>query len=469
MPVGSFPFLPLPFEDSSMSGLVPLLLFGGLVSGADPGEIRRPNVVIILADDLGWGDVGFHASKNKTPNLDRLAKQGVELRQQYVNPVCSPTRTALMTGRYPSRFGVTNPQNELAIPLDTLTLPRALKAAGYETAITGKWHLGSRLDWGPQVFGFDHSYGSLAGGCGPFDHRYKTGPFTQTWHRNGKLIEEKGHITDLLTREAVQWLEGRKDRSKPFFLYVPLTAVHIPIEEPQKYLDLYPDIAEPSRRHYAACVSHLDESVGRIVETLEKIGATRDTLVVFFSDNGAYPMAKNDDRQYPNGDKYTPGPAGGSNLPLRGQKTQLYEGGIRVPCLAYWPGRLKPGTCEQVLHAADWMPSLVNLCGAKVQGDRKWDGKDVWPMIAGNNPVEPRQHYWAGVGFRTSAVRDGNWKLIHTKAAKDKKESYELFDLGSDPNETTDLADKRPMELIRLRKLLETMAAADNTSKPPRE
>src|SRR5262245_44439441 len=174
------------------------------------------NIVFIIADDLGWADVAFHGGNAPTPNLDKLASSGLELTQHYVAPVCSPTRTGLMTGRFWSRFGVSNPQNERALPWDTATLPRALKQSGYETCLTGKWHLGSKPEWGPNHFGFDHSYGSLAGGVGPWNHFYKEGPFSTTWHRNEKLLVENGHVTDLIANEAIQWMAKRKDA--PFFL-----------------------------------------------------------------------------------------------------------------------------------------------------------------------------------------------------------------------------------------------------------
>jgi arylsulfatase A-like enzyme len=438
-----------------------LLVLGTSAPAAEP----RPNVVLILADDLGWADVGFHGSKNQTPNLDRLARNAVELRRQYVNPMCSTTRASLLSGRYAGRFGITGAHNERAFPWETTTLAAALKSAGYETALTGKWHLGSRPDWGPQKFGFDHSYGSLAGGCGPWDHRYKTGEFSRTWHRNGKLIDEEGHVTDLITREALGWLAERKDRNRPFFLYVPFTAVHIPIDEPKKWLDLYPDIQPPSRRQYAACVSHLDDSVGQIVSAIEKMGARDNTLILFLSDNGGIPDATNDDKQYPNADKYPAGPAGGSNTPLRGQKGQLYEGGLRIPALASWPGKLKPGQCEQVIHAVDWMPTLCGLAGFKPAADLKWDGQDVWPMVSGAKAPQKRTVYWAGVSFRSAAVRDGDLKLIVTKTAKPDADRVELFDLAADPNESKDLSSARPEDVARLRKLLTNLAAADNEAK----
>ena len=288
-----------------MKRFLPSLMLGLLGSTLFAGP-AKPNVIFLLADDLGWADVAFHHGNVPTPHLDQLAAGGVELTQHYVYPVCSPTRSALLSGRYASRFGVTNPQNPRAYPWDTVTLARALKTRGYDTALCGKWHLGSKPAWGPQKFGFDHSYGSLAGGVGPWDHHYKTGEFTATWHRDGKLIEEQGHVTNLITHEAIQWLESRTD--KPFFLYVPFTAVHIPIREPEEWLRrVPPEITEPSRRQYGANVMHLDDSVGKILAALDKSGKAGNTLVIFGSDNGAYPTARNDDPQYP-ADDYEPGP-----------------------------------------------------------------------------------------------------------------------------------------------------------------
>ena len=198
----------------------------------------RPNIVFIMADDLGWADVAFHSGNAPTPHLDQLAQDGVELTQHYVAPVCSPTRCGLLTGRCWSRFGITTPTNELALPTDTVTLPGALRSRGYDTCLVGKWHLGSLPKWGPNHFGFDHSYGSLAGGISPWNHRYKKGDYSITWHRNEELIEESGHVTDLLTDEAVQWIESRG--TSPFFLYVPYTAVHLPIKEPDEWLQRVP-------------------------------------------------------------------------------------------------------------------------------------------------------------------------------------------------------------------------------------
>ncbi|MBM4082731.1 MAG: sulfatase, partial [Planctomycetes bacterium] len=334
----------------------------------------------------------------------------------------------------------------------------ALRAAGYDTAITGKWHLGSKPEWGPRQFGFDHSYGSLAGGVGPLDHRYKKGPFTETWHRDDKLIEEQGHVTDLITQEAVRWIESRTE--KPFFLYLTYTAPHIPMDEPKAWLDRYPDIGVPTKRQFAACVSHMDDGIGQVVRALERAGKRENTLIVFTSDNGATPNVRNDDTQYPG--SYPPGPAGGSNEPLRGQKAQLYEGGIRVPALVNWPGKLKPSRFAAPIHVVDWMPTLCALAGSQASSDLKWDGQDVWPTLTGAVKPTPRQLYWAGPGFKTAAARDGDWKLIIHRGETEKAE---LFDLASDPCEKTDLAAQHPERVAALKKLLAELSARDNDMK----
>jgi arylsulfatase A-like enzyme len=241
-----------------------------------------------------------------------------------------------LTGRCWSRFDVTSPQNDRALPSDTVTLARALKAAGYDTCLTGKWHLGSRPSWGPNHFGFDHSYGSLAGGVGPWDHFYKEGPFQRTWHRNEELITETGHVTDLITQEALTWLSQRGDR--PFFLYVPYTAVHLPVKEPVEWLAKVPaHITGDVPRHYAACIMHLDDAVGRLVAALDESGKRSNTLLVFTSDNGGS-TAQNSTQPYPP-DDYPTGRIPGNNAPLRGGKGDLYEGGIRVATVVLPAGR----------------------------------------------------------------------------------------------------------------------------------
>jgi arylsulfatase A-like enzyme len=412
----------------------------------------RPNFVFIIADDLGWADVAFHGGRVPTPHLDRLAAQGVELVQHYVYPVCSPTRAALLSGRYATRFGVTTPQNARAFRWDQVTLAGTLKAAGYDTALCGKWHLGSRPEEGPQKFGFDRGYGSLAGGVGPWDHRYKTGQFSTTWHRDGQLIEEQGHVTDLIAREAVQWIESRTER--PFFLYVPFTAVHLPIKEPAEWLAKVPaSITGDVPRHYAACVMHLDDAVGRLVAALEKTGRYKDTLIVFTSDNGGS-TAGNADPAYP-ADDYPTGKLPGNNQPLRNEKGSVYEGGIRVPTLAHWPRQLKPGKFNGVAHITDWMPTFCALAGWKPDRDLRWDGLDLWPQLTAATPPPPRALYIAAPRFEARIVRDGDWKLLTTA------KRTELYHLAADPHETTDLAAKEPAKVEALRARLAALSLAD--------
>lgn len=443
---------------ASMKWLFGLMLVAtGVLTEVVGGE--KPNVVFIIADDLGWADVAFHGGNVPTPHLDRLKAEGVELTRHYVAPVCSPTRTALMTGRYWSRFGVTSPQNNQALPFDTVTLPRALKECGYDTAITGKWHLGSKPEWGPNHFGFDHSYGSLAGGVGPYDHRYKQGEFSVTWHRNGELIEEDGHVTDLITDEAVKWIGERGE--KPFFLYVPFTSVHLPVKEPQEWLDRVPEsITGEVPRHYAACIAHLDDAVGRIVRAIDEGEKGDKTLIVFTSDNGGS-TSENNDTKYP-ADDYPEGKLAGSNIPWRGKKGDLYEGGIRVPTLARWTGRISAGsTTNRPIHISDWMPTIAGLAGFEGGGALKWDGIDAWPAITGRAGLQDRVIYSTGPGFRAKSLHHGEWKLIVHGGTKVAVERKELFHLGKDPQETRDLAALEIAVLAQMGARLDEAAAND--------
>ena len=432
----------------------------GMLSLAPPaGAAQQPNILIVVADDLGWADVGYHGSRIKTPHIDELARSGVVLDQHYVAPVCSPTRCGLMTGRCWSRFGINNPASRQAMAFDTVTLARAMKAAGYDTAITGKWHLGSMPEWGPRKFGFDHTYGSLGGGTGPYDHSYKMGPYTRTWHRDDVRIKEEGHVTDLIAAEAVRWIEGRSER--PFFLYLPFTAVHIPIDEPREWRDVNPQIADFNQRLYAACTSHMDAALGRVLAALERTGKRQNTLVIFFSDNGGCPVAQNDDPAYPDVHQYVPGVCGGHNEPLRGMKGELYEGGIRVPAVVQWAGRLKPGVMASPVHVTDWMPTLCALVGYQPDHDLKWDGQNVWPLLEGRKPAGPRTMYWVSRSANGSAVRQGDWKLIVYRDGK-KKKPDELFDLAHDPLEKQNLAERFPERIKELVQVMALQALRDN-------
>ena len=434
----------------------------------------KPNFVIILADDMGYGDPGYHGGQAKTPTLDKLASEGIRLEAHYVHPMCSPTRTALLSGRYASRFGVTAAQNEQAMPFGTQTVASLLRGAGYETALVGKWHLGSTLESVPNKFGFDHTYGCLAGGCTPDTHQYKNGPFQRTWHRNDQFIDEPGHITDLITREAVDWIGQRGD--KPFFLYVPFTAVHVPIAEPEKYLAMNSHIADPGRRLYAADVSHLDDCVRQILAALEKKGVRDNTLVLFLSDNGAHPPISDKEPNYPGADARPDVKVGGVNTPLRGFKTQVYEGGIRTPAIAHWPAKWKPGTINAPLSVTDWLPTLCALAGTTVPASLKIDGEDISPLLNGaisDGAFEQHPIYSVSPGFKSRMVRKGPWKLVVSGATSKKKgakgdaesDSRELFNLQDDISESKNLRATQPKIAEELAALLAKFSADDQPSK----
>jgi arylsulfatase A-like enzyme len=430
------------------------LLWIGLATTAIRADTPTPpNILLVVADDLGWRDVGWHGAENiRTPNMDKLVREGVELDQHYVQPVCTPTRVALLTGRYPSRFGphTLTPSNHRALPPGTLTLASALKSRGYATFLSGKWHLGVLPEWGPNHYGFDHSYGSLSGAVDPWTHQYRLGPYAKTWHRDGKLFEEEGNATELVAAQGVEWIRQQKS---PWFVYVPFQAVHIPIDTPDEYKRVYADVKfhddakkDNSARRFAAFVSQLDAKIGAMVQALDETGQRENTLIIFTSDNGGLHAGGN-----PYVSKVAGTPVLSDNAPLRGQKGQLYEGGIRVPAFVNWPAKLSPRKVTAVMHAVDWMPTITKLAGCTIDGEPKWDGRDMWPILSGKQAsAEPRTIYWAY--NNNAALRDGDWKLI----ARGNGER-ELYNLAEDPSEKHDLAKAEP---VRLAGSLEKMAMA---------
>lgn len=432
-----------------------LLLFALACASA---AVARPNILIIVADDLGWADVGYHGSTIATPNIDRLCREGVELNRHYVSPVCTPTRIGLLTGRYWSRFGNTGPNNERCLPWETETLATALRSRGYDTCITGKWHLGSLPEWGPRQFGFTHSHGSLAGGVNPLNHFYKHGKYMKTWHRNDRLIEEEGHATDLIAREAIRYI--RMERDGPFFVYVPFTAVHTPFLEEKRYLEAVKHIPD-DRRFFAACLVHLDEKIGEIIKAVDDSGQRDNTLILFFSDNGGQNPSSDDSRRYP--DTKPTSKFKGMNTPLRGWKVQTYEGGMRVPAFVNWPGTLKPGRSDALLSVTDWMPTLCALTGFKPTANLKWDGRNIWPMIRDPSKANrDRTLYCKGPGGRTRMVINDGWKLIEIKNG----ERFELYHLDDDPNEERDLFHSEPDEVDKMKRILARERKADDDARP---
>jgi len=345
------------------------------------------------------------------------------------------------------------------LPWDTVTLPRALKAVGYDTCLTGKWHLGSLPGQGPHHFGFDHSYGSLAGGVSPWNHRYKKGPFTQTWQRDESLVEERGHVTDLIADEAIRWIASRGDA--PFFLYVPFTAVHLPIKEPAEWVSRVPDsVTGDVARHYAACVMHLDDAVGRILDALDTRGRRQNTLIVFTSDNGGS-TAENNDLQYPD-DDCPDGKLPGNNLPWRGQKGDLYEGGTRVATVVSYPGRVKPGKVDSPVQITDWMPTLTAFAGYRPDRDLKWDGADITPLLTEHTPLPDRPLYAVAPNWKARSLRFGNWKLIAHGEGRARR--VELFDLATDPSETRNEVDNQPELTRKLARMMDDVGARDRDS-----
>lgn len=436
-----------------------LLLFS--VSGPGAAEAERPNFLVILADDLGYGDVGFQGGAAKTPHLDKLAAESVRLTAHYVHPMCSPTRAALMTGRYASRFGVTGAQNEQAFPFGTPTLASLLSSAGYDTALIGKWHLGSTPESGPNKFGFAHSYGSLAGGVTSDTHEYKTGPHQRTWHRNGEYLDEPGHVTDLITSEAVRWIETRDQ--KPFFLYVPYTAVHVPIAAPDRWLQVNRHIGDEAARLRAADVSHLDDGVGLLLAALEKKGLRQNTVVLFLSDNGAHDATDNRQDKYPGAEGRKKLKVRGSNAPFRGWKSGVYDGGIRTPALAHWPGRWERASVEMPVSVTNWLPTLCSLAGVTLP-DGPMDGTDMREVLekrVGEAASWPRPIYSAGPGYRSRMVRAGDWKLVVHEAKGGKGGARELFHLAEDPGETRNVLEQHAAKAVELETLMKKFATDD--------
>jgi len=429
---------------------------------------EQPNILYILADDMGWGDVSFHGSDIRTPVVDRLAATGVELDHHYVCPVCTPTRTCLMTGRHPGRFGkhATTPTIYPVLPDGYETIAGSLRNAGYETGLFGKWHLGSSLEYAANNWGFDTSYGCQAGCMDPYTHRYWRPGYEHTWHRDGKPVDEPGHSTDLIVRTAMDWLESR-DGSKPWFCYVPFTAVHEPVKAPQDWLAKYAyetydedPVRDRSFKMYAAYASHMDWAIGQLLELLERHDLSKDTLVIFTSDNGAIEGC-NSNKKWPGW--YEETPRLGTNVPLRGRKGQLYEGGIRTPTVAYWPGKLSARKVEEPVHVVDWMPTFAKLAGYKPDGNPRWDGIDIWPLLSGEGDQEARRCIYWNLRNQRFALFHETWKLIQEEEKGEQK--LQLFDIRSDPYEKKDLVAEQPDVVKKLQGMIAAEREHDGASK----
>ena len=377
-------------------------------------NVSAPNILVIVVDDLGWAGVGFHAPAMPTPNLDRLAKEGTELDRFYAYPVCSPTRAALLTGQMPRRFGIVNPLNgqDRGVPAGEVTLPSVLHDAGYTTALVGKWHLGMASS--PQKAGFDHFYGFLSSGTDYFKHTAKNGRLD--WQRDGKSVEEEGYSTYLLADEAVRQIKAR-DAKKPFYIQLSFNAPHDPLAAPAELVE--------KRGLYKAVVEAMDIGIGRVLDAIDAEKLRENTLVVFLSDNGAG------------------GAEGGSNAPMRGGKGSVYEGGIHVPAVVRWTGKIAAGAhLAQPMCVQDLLPTLAEVSGAKIPEAIKLDGASQWAAISSGKVVEREPFVIASFD---NAVYDGAWKLILFEGA-----TRVLFNLAIDPSERNDVAKDNPEIVARL-------------------
>lgn len=397
---------------------------------------ERPNIVYILADDLGWKDVGFHGGKIRTPHLDRLAQGGVRLERFYSEPYSTSARAALLTGRYSMRYGLQTlsilPWSQFGLPTSERLLPEALKEAGYRTAMVGKWQLGHyNKDYWPTRRGFDSFYGSFNG---DHDCLRKPGPAQEAdWYRNERRIKEQGYCTALLGKEAVRVID-QHDAARPLFLYLSFNAPQTPLRAPQEYLDAYRDIGDEQRRTYAAMVSALDDAVGNVVAALDRRKLTANTLIVFQSDNGgALP------HKYATGDgDVQKGSA--DNGPYRDGKGSFYEGGLRVVALASWPGTLPAGVVAERIHVTDMYPTLLKLAGASAEQTKLLDGIDQWQTIA-NAKLTPRKEMLLGMEDFRGALMIENWKLIVYARLPVR---YELYNVHDDPSEEDNYAERYP-------------------------
>ncbi len=392
---------------------------------------RRPNFVVFLSDDMGWEQVGFNGGKEvPTPNIDRIANEGVKLTQFYVQPVCSPTRACLLTGRYAWKNGMEvrpTAESRHGMLLDERTMAEALREVGYHTWMVGKWHLG---EWQrphlPLQRGFDHHYGHYSALIDSFTHM--RGPVLD-WHRNGRPVVEDGYSTFLLAEEAERLIE-RHDGRSPFFLYLPFNAVHGPHQAPDDYLEKYSRLGR--RGPQRAQLECMDLAVGSVLETLERKGVLDSTLVMFTNDNG--------------GTRVT------SNGPYRGFKSDYHEGGVRVPATMRWPGQIPAGSVSgAMLHIVDLFPTFAQLAGARTDAGLPLDGRDAWDAIAKGGPGLREE-----VVHSLEVIRVGDWKLIEEGASYYgwREQPLQLFNIREDPYEETNLADGRPDKVAELRERL---------------
>jgi arylsulfatase A-like enzyme len=446
---------------------------------------EKPNIIFIITDDQGWGDIGYNNPNVYTPNLDKLAKSGTVFTQHYVMPQCTPSRIAAFTGRYPGRFGPNGLQatSKKVFPVGTKNVASVLKSAGYATYQCGKWHMGTKPEDGPNHHGFDQSYGTLDGACGAYDHRYRGGK--QTWHRNLAFIpgaENGRHVTDLISEEAIRIIQEKK--TKPFFLYLAFTAPHTPLDERGTFVDQPTQLdpnnpqrwmnedkitwfndpegkiqkeKDPEKRLLLAVVHHLDDAIGKVIKSLEESGQREKTLILFSSDNG--PQVSWSGNAYPSDLKLTDF---NQPIPFRGSKCDTYEGGIRVPGFANWPGTVKAQTISTPVHIVDWLPTVAALGGVPKEKCPRVDGTDISPLLFNTGNIPPRDFYWVWGGPKGSkwALRDGDLKIVYN-GKEPGLSAWSLYNLSQDKKETKDLSKEHPDTVQALHKKFLTQRTFD--------
>jgi len=411
-----------------------------------------PNLVVIMTDDMGYADVGFNGCRDiPTPNIDRIAEDGIKFTDGYVSfPVCGPSRAGFLTGRYQDRFGFTtnptiDPGNPIAgLPLEEETMAQVLRKADYKSAIIGKWHMGTHPAFHPLERGFDYFYGFLSGGHNYFHDQLTLKDLTEVskkweWYRtkiieNRMAVETDDYLTDELTDAALGFIDKQLEADQHFMVYLAYNAPHTPMQATEKYLSRFPDIEDKRRKTYAAMVSAVDDGVGRVLKILEEKGADENTIVVFLSDNGG---AHNN---------------GSSNMPLRGLKGDMYEGGIRVPFAMQWKGVIPGGqTYKKAISSLDIMATIVGRTDIEINPEKPLDGVDLIPFLTGKDDGEPHDYlFWRKWEQNAMAVRNQNRKVV----ANQNQDQYspELFDLSPGGNEKNDL---KADEVVTYNMLLE--------------
>jgi arylsulfatase A-like enzyme len=451
---------PLVFRRSLSLILLLLVVLGSPSSETWAVQTSRPNIIVIVGDDMGYADIGVHGCRDiPTPNIDALAAAGVRCTSGYVSgPYCSPTRAGLLTGRYQTRFGHEfNPgggqrrarrrpaqdgqdaqqqaqrqaqrrARRIGFPLSETTIADRLKAAGYVTSLVGKWHLGGGERFHPQRRGFDEFFGFLGGA-----HPYFPSAENRRILRGNERVDEREYLTDALGREAVAFIE--RHREQPFFLYLAFNAVHTPMHADEARLAKFKDLGDERRRTYAAMMSAMDDAIGAVVDKLREAEVEQNTLVFFVSDNGGPTM---------------PGTSGNAsnNAPLRGSKRTTLEGGIRVPYLVKWPARLPAGKVyDQPVIQLDILPTALAAAGIEIQDGDAIDGVNVLPYFRGDEDGAPHDALYWRLG-RQMAIRHGDWKLVRYDATVDGMRGQfteaKLYNLADDIGETNDLIDKEP-------------------------